>query len=333
MRLDEIDIFDIIKEIPSKLIFADPNKINKTDSLSTIDCKNKELLTFDSYMNLLISHRRRNKDFIIAKVVTKSSDALPGFFEFYYSANDFNKELFRLDSTSNILYKMQIKNPTNNLEIYGDVLYYKITRKCFDDTIVKYFFTKKSIDKIRKNLNEYQISNENKMNVKLKDIYQYIFNQILLGNVYLPTEQLKKNETLCFKAEYFANDQDFALNRNIRNYFKHNLLYENDIFLYENDGVSEDAVLFDSEFTILEPEIFSWTDIIIINLVIIFIIIFVTEFLDIAFSSKLFLILMFIIIQSIILLITYILSMNYTFPLTTANNTNHYLVESNFLLL
>ena len=93
--------------------------------VDTLEADEEDPFSLESYENLIHLHQKEKKDFIIARVTTKDDDGK--IYHSYYSAFHINKVLFRAEP--GLLHRMVAKNPLNNMEIIGDVHYYRIEAK------------------------------------------------------------------------------------------------------------------------------------------------------------------------------------------------------------
>lgn len=92
--------------------------------LATIPITLADPFSLDAYSLLLRRHARIGKDLLLARVTTVSAGRL---FHDVYEAHAINKVLFRTQPEEGLLHRMKSRNPLNNLEIVGDVWYYRVS--------------------------------------------------------------------------------------------------------------------------------------------------------------------------------------------------------------
>ncbi|AFM98778.1 hypothetical protein EHEL_080760 [Encephalitozoon hellem ATCC 50504] len=117
------DVLDVVLRGCSKVIFnGDAGDLPS----SSLDTETVEVFTLEKFKNLIVSHMKEGRDFIIAEVTTRDP-LTESVFRSYYSAIELNRILFCVEGNNNFLYRVSAKNPINNLRITGKVFYYKIT--------------------------------------------------------------------------------------------------------------------------------------------------------------------------------------------------------------
>ncbi len=276
-----MDIYSKIAPVSTRImIFGGPNNTSTRDTQSQvddIDANECETFTLEEFKKLVIAYRRKNKDFIIARVTTPDPTDQTVFYNFYYSASDLNRVLFRLSHDRRSLHRMKVKNPLNNMYIVGQVFYYKISVANIDKGIVDYFLANDNEKKRSKRafsavFNKYNLPySENNSEERSKDCsdipeknytdleksYSDILEDIKQGNIEIP-QGISKNRKLKYQAEYFANDEDFLLKGDIRKYFQKNLLERDDEFIYELEQTENDLMVLLDDNNESDEDISSW---------------------------------------------------------------------------
>ncbi|KCZ80372.1 hypothetical protein H312_02240 [Anncaliia algerae PRA339] len=235
-------------EIPSEIrILGGPNNLPgiHLPQLDLISADDAETFTFEEFRKLIYEARSLNKDFLLARVTTNDPKDNALFFNYYYSANEINKILFKYESSRKLLHRMKVKNPLNNMYIVGQVYYYKITLENYDKAVVDYFFSEKPIQRKKtrrafstilrnKEIEEEHDRIDNKRSKDTNDIRLNVdrddapqkdpletINDVRRGLIFIPTE-IKKEMKITFDAKYFGSDDDFLLKQEIRDYFRNN---------------------------------------------------------------------------------------------------------------
>ena len=154
IRLAEPPAFDINRHLPfirsqlppdqlenlEQALKIDPelfSSVSKNDLI--IDCETEESFTLETFESLLKAARAANKDFVLARVSTLDpTGPKPQVYHSHYSAHQINKILFRTQPEEGLLHRMKSRNPLNNLLIVGDVNYFVIRPKDYDDANGRY---------------------------------------------------------------------------------------------------------------------------------------------------------------------------------------------------
>ena len=119
---------------------------NNWPLLATIPLTHPDPFTLDPLSRLVrlcISH---TTDLLLARVTTSSSTGQ--LFHDIYPAHAINKVLFRTQPEEGLLHRMKCRNPLNNLEVVGDVWYYRVSldelrhkvdvlKRAFGDTMLQ----------------------------------------------------------------------------------------------------------------------------------------------------------------------------------------------------
>ena len=150
---------------------------------------------------------------------------------------------------------MKVKNPLNNMFIVGQVFYYKITTCEVDRAITEYFYNNSfENENIKMTFSERPpISSSETENAELISKNENFLDtsKSVCGTAhenkinYLkencsPLPKVDKNKKLIYDTHYFASDDDFLVNSEVRDYFRANALDPEDEFLYEIDRTHND---------------------------------------------------------------------------------------------
>lgn len=248
--------------------------------LDEIDASAHETFTLEEMRSLIMTYKKTNKDFIIARVTTPDPDNQSVFYNFYYSATEINRILFRYEPSRRLLHRMKVKNPLNNMFIIGQVFYYKITPAEVDRAIVNYYFNsnqqkKKSRkafsaifrhnhtffdhDKSAKSKDSMYLDEKYDGTEKLNEKqHSEIIEKMIKGEIEMPKE-ISEDRKICYSAKYFASDDDFLIKQDIREYFKRNAIDPEDDFIYELDRTQNDFMaLLDEESGEEDEEVSEW---------------------------------------------------------------------------
>lgn len=242
---------------------------NNTPSLSLpqldlVDADENEVFTLELLRKLISDSRKLNKDFLIARITTSDPNDQAVFYNYYYSAFEVNKILFKYESNRKLLHRMKVKNPLNNMHVIGQVSYYKITTDEFDRAIVEYYFgdsssqlkktrrafstiVRDSSQRIDQNILEKErakdtndlVGNSTSRSICERKSPSEIIEDVKNGSVLLPKEN-RGNRKIRYNATYFASDDDFLLRVDIREYFRKNTTDPEDDFLFELDRANND---------------------------------------------------------------------------------------------
>ncbi|KAI5169933.1 hypothetical protein PAEPH01_1111 [Pancytospora epiphaga] len=268
MSKENVDLYAKSASISSRIIITGaPNATPSVEEgrIDEINADETETFTLEEMKKLILTYRESEKDFLIARVTTPNPDDQTTFYNFYYAAAEINRVLFKFESSRRLLHRMRVKNPLNNTYIVGQVFYYKITPYDVDSAIVNYFLNPdKEQPKVRraysavfsstKSTSETEDSRERhskdcsdvgkgcksrKLDSENAKSPSEIIECVRKGLIPLP-QHIPEERTLKYIASYFASDDDFLTNADVRDYFRKNALDENDDFLYEIDRTRND---------------------------------------------------------------------------------------------
>ncbi|ORD98493.1 hypothetical protein A0H76_2406 [Hepatospora eriocheir] len=252
---------EVLKYDTTIKIIGAPGSGSTTNQIEIdeIDANEFETFTLEELKVLVINYRKKDKDFLLARVTTPDPENRNLFYNFYYSASEINRVLFRQESNRRLLHRMKVKNPLNNMQIIGQVYYYKVACIEIDSAIADFFGNprpietapmKKSFSEVTRSTNTFS-NIETTRSIKSKDCLD--INRVELKGGLTGTEFLEsvkrgikdykepdENRKMIYNARYFATDDDFLLKSGIRDYFRCNAIDPNDDFLYEINRTQND---------------------------------------------------------------------------------------------
>lgn len=263
-------------------IFGAPNSTQSADlsKLDEIDANAHETFTLEEMRVLIMNYRKKNKDFIIARVTTSDPENNSVFYNFYYAAAEINRILFRYEPSRRLLHRMKVKNPLNNMYIIGQVFYYKITPHDVDKAIVNFLFnqsnekgkSRKAFSAIfRQKYNfprsSHLLKSKDSMDIQEQrntgdgieqKSYKDIIEDVSKGKIEIP-EKFEDGKKIKYSAKYFASDDDFLIKQEVRDCFKRNALEPDDEFLYDLDRAQNDFMaLLDEDSQEEEEDVNDW---------------------------------------------------------------------------
>lgn len=277
------NLYEKAKSINSivKLIGAPNNSTpGEEPEMEELNANGTETFTLEEFRSLIIDCRKKNVDFIIARVTTPDPDDQSTLFNFYYAAAELNRVLFRFETERRLLHRMRVRNPLNNSFILGQVYYYKLTLEEIDRCLVEYYFKDTSDDRKKKKIRSFSAvfrsknSESIETNVHSKDTDDSIINSSLTldleneishkdlldkhqSNVSL--QEIPSDKKIVYYAKFFATDDDFLMQNEVHDYFRRNTLDEDDDFLFEIDrGQNDFFALLESGSEEENDEIVSW---------------------------------------------------------------------------
>lgn len=277
------DFYKTISKVPTGIcIYGAPNSTpsGHSDKLDEIDGSAYETFSLEEIRTLILNHRKKNKDFLIARVTTADPDNQTVLYNFYYAAGEINRILFRYEPSRRLLHRMRVKNPLNNMYIMGQVFYYKVTYKDIDRAIVDYYFTsskeknksRKAFSAIFRHKFNYSDHDKNKKSkdsmfldeksidkMSLEEVPPAdIIEKMIKGEIEIPKD-IDPNKKLLYSAKYFASDDDFLIKQDIRDYFKSMAIDPEDEFLYELDRTQNDFMaLIDDDSADEDDDLHDW---------------------------------------------------------------------------
>lgn len=266
MEGEKIDLYSRAEAVSSRILISGaPNSTPSIEGaeLDEINADENETFTLEEMKKLILTYRKRDKDFLIARVTTPDPDDQSVFYNFYYAAAEINRVLFKFESSRRLLHRMRVKNPLNNMYIVGQVFYYKISLYDIDKAIVDYFFnTEKEKKNIRRafsavfSQSQQSFSEEDRKKQRSRDCLDIaskenrndhknekspheVIESMRKGKIPIPSN-IPEDRKIQYAAKYFASDDDFLVKSDVRDYFRKNALEESDDFLYEIDRTRND---------------------------------------------------------------------------------------------
>lgn len=265
MAKETPDLYERSKGMPSRIrIIGGPNNLSygEGEELDVLDANTVETFTLEEFKGIVLDCRAKSKDFIIARVTTPDPGDQSVIYNFYYAASELNRILFRFESDRRLLHRMKVRNPLNNMYILGQVYYYKVPPQEVDRALVEYFFVeskaggkaaKKAFSQVfRHNLEE---AEDNKRCYRSRDCLdadekplkiggvegnpREIIEKIRKGVIAIP-KAIPAERCVMYNASYFASDDDFLMQPEVREYFRRNTLDADDDFLFEIDRTQND---------------------------------------------------------------------------------------------
>jgi hypothetical protein len=267
MGTEGVDLYEKAKNISSQVrILGGPNNIalSEPEELATVDANSVETFTLEEFRTLILDCRKKEKDFIIARVTTPDPEDQGVLYNFYYAASELNRILFRFESDRRLLHRMKVRNPLNNMYILGQVYYYKVPAHGVDRALADYFFgepkseskpPKKAFSQVFRQ-SQKETSEEKAPQHRSKDSlnsinksYRYreiddkdpkeIIDTVQKGVLSIP-KTIPGDRLIKYDANYFASDDDFLMQAEVREYFRINTLDPEDDFLFEIDRTQND---------------------------------------------------------------------------------------------
>lgn len=245
----EIEKINRSETLPMEiLLVGGPN--NASDSqfhLDVIDSDEVEPFTLESFKKNVLDMRRLSKDYILARVTTTDPNNAALMYNYYYSAIEINKLLFKYETDRHLLHRMKVRNPLNNMYIMGQVYYYKVTPQDVDQGIYEYdnpcekgaskmarkaFSAIVSVPDCADNHDNNEPKSKECFDVKTtsKDLFYREPRQKMGGS----------GDKMRVRARYFATDSDFLVKSQVREYFKQNVANKEDYFIFELERTQND---------------------------------------------------------------------------------------------
>ncbi|KAM0671247.1 hypothetical protein CWI42_090710 [Ordospora colligata] len=232
--------------------------------LDVLDANTIETFTLEEFKALVLDCRTKNKDLIIARVTTPDPEDQNILYNFYYAASELNRILFRFESDRRLLHRMKVRNPLNNMYILGQVYYYKVIPLDVDSALVDYFFSDikpytgklatNSSSQVFKSSSSDIIFDNGKLNTppnlsetretphkpySSKNSPKEVIEKLQKGQISIP-KSIPADRSVSYNARYFASDDDFLMQPEVREYFRKNTLDADDDFLFEIDRTQND---------------------------------------------------------------------------------------------
>jgi Domain of unknown function (DUF5092) len=231
------------------LLMGGPNISGDSNfHLDRIDATEVEPFTLEPFKRSILDTRKVGKDYIVARVTTSDPNNSSLLYNYYYSAMEINKILFKYESDRHLLHRMKVRNPLNNMFIMGQVYYYKVTSRDVDQGIYEYDHPDEAtgssthqkafsaIVSVPDKAHSEHTQIQSKDCYHLKTVSRDIFHK--------PSQEREGKADgsgrVRVRARYFATDTDFLLKASVREYFKQNALYKDDYFIFELERTHND---------------------------------------------------------------------------------------------
>lgn len=238
------------------LLMGGPN--NTSDStfhLDIIDASEGEPFTLEPFKKNMLDMRRAGKDYIIARVTTADPNNPSLMYNYYYSAIEINKLLFKYESDRHLLHRMRVRNPLNNMFILGQVYYYKIVPQDVDQGLYEHdnpveTAASRSSQKAFSAIVSVPDSAQNHDNTEPK-ARECSDVKTTSRDLFYKAEASEKEarpearpgdskRRAKIRARYFATDSDFLVKSQVREYFKQNVVNKEDYFIFELERTQND---------------------------------------------------------------------------------------------
>lgn len=229
------------------LITGAPNTFQESAyHLDVVDAEEGEPFTLESFRKSVLEALKAEKDYILAKVTTSDPNNATSLYSYYYSAFEINKVLFKYETDRHLLHRMKVRNPMNNMFIMGQVYYYKITYDALENALQEYEHP--SGDSVRGctkaftafpcQADSYYVDNLEPLPKKqeTRTVSRDIFKPLMDT----PEKKIEAEKKLRVRAIYFANDGDFLVRSQVREYFKQNTVNRDDYFIFELERTQND---------------------------------------------------------------------------------------------
>jgi len=230
------------------LITGAPNSLHDpTYHLDVVNAEEGEPFTLETFKKSLLEALKAGKEYILAKVTTSDPNNASALYGYYYSAYEINKILFKYESDRHLLHRMKVRNPMNNMYVMGQVYYYKIGEEDLEEALREYDHPSEGIIKgYRKAFSAVPpqpdtsyIGDQEKISreYELKTISRDLFKPVAAQQ---SAPQKDASRRLRVRAKYFANDGDFLVMSQVRDYFKQNAVNRDDYFIFELERTQND---------------------------------------------------------------------------------------------
>eukprot|EP00917_Polyrhabdina_sp_WS-2016_P019676 GHVP01041993.1.p1 GENE.GHVP01041993.1~~GHVP01041993.1.p1 ORF type:complete len:291 (-),score=33.92 GHVP01041993.1:161-1033(-) len=204
--------------------------INIPEYNEMLDGDREDPISVTSFNILLQEYIQSSKIFIIARV--ESIDHRGCIFVSYYDAHSINKVIFRIDRNTMFIYRINARNPSDNLPINGKIIYYCIDKIVGGDM-------EESTDK------DATIRDEKEDKIRDATIKDEKEDKIRDDTIRDEKEDKIRDETdghltknIRVNAIYYSTDGDYLTQQTVRAFFRKNSLseYDNKILDLEKDN-------------------------------------------------------------------------------------------------
>lgn len=238
--------------------------VPNTHDAEYLETSNEETFTLESFESLIHAARVAGKTFMLARVTTVDPNNLSRLYYSYYAAHHINKVIFRTQPEQGFLHRMKSRNPLNNMLIVGDVHYFAISPADFDRcwTSHQVYLEEQRVLRSSTSLQAESTQQQSEENLLrnalwngsaghcrsssdppvLKGLQEKNSSSSSLSEIPKlegPTDQRYPQHIqqvvppMIYEATFFATDDDFLMNAEVREYFKQNSVGDSDYQLFQ----------------------------------------------------------------------------------------------------
>ncbi|KAI5189923.1 hypothetical protein NEMIN01_0786 [Nematocida minor] len=230
------------------LITGAPNTFHEASyHLDVVDAEESEPFTLESFRKSITESLKAGKEYILAKVTTSDPTNANSLYNYYYSAFEINKILFKYEADRHLLHRMKVRNPMNNMFIMGQVYYYRIGYGSLESALQEYDHPSEESTKGKmKAFSEVLPATRNstsyidKLNTKKEPELRTISRDLFEAFAHPQEVSISTDKKLRIRAIYFANDGDFLVKSGTREFFKRNVVNPDDYFIFKLERTQND---------------------------------------------------------------------------------------------
>lgn len=231
------------------LITGAPNTFHEASyHLDVVDAEESEPFTLETFRKSITDSLKAGKEYILAKVTTSDPTNASSLYNYYYSAFEINKILFKYEAERHLLHRMKVRNPMNNMFIMGQVYYYKIGYSSLETALWEYDHPSeeakrgkmKAFSEVLPTRGNTSTSYIDKLNVKQEHELRTISRDLFEELAHPQETAARTDKKLRIRAIYFANDGDFLVKSGTREYFKKNAVNPDDYFIFKLERTQND---------------------------------------------------------------------------------------------
>lgn len=230
------------------LITGAPSSFHESSyHLDVINAEEGEPFTLETFKKSILESLKSGKEYIIAKVTTSDPNNAASLYNYYYSAYEINKILFKYESDRHLLHRMKVRNPMNNMFIMGQVYYYKVTNDALSQALQEYDHPAE--ESVRGTTKAFTAApflgcSSSYVGAPSPKPQEYEMQTVSRDLMRTPPIQAgdrkSSRKTLKVRARYFASDSDFLVKSQVREYFKQNVVNKDDYFIFELERTQND---------------------------------------------------------------------------------------------
>ncbi|KAH9385681.1 uncharacterized protein NEMAJ01_0577 [Nematocida major] len=231
------------------LITGAPNSYHEASyHLDVVNAEESEPFTLESFRQSILESLKAGKEYILAKVTTSDPANASSLYNYYYSAFEINKILFKYEADRHLLHRMKVRNPMNNMFIMGQVYYYRISYESLENALQEYDHPSeestrgkmKAFSEVLPSTRNISASYIDQISVKKEPELRTI-SRDLFETLARPREAVESSDRkLKIRALYFANDGDFLVKSGTREFFKRNAVNPDDYFIFKLERAQND---------------------------------------------------------------------------------------------